>query len=239
MVLTLIGEPTDTLRAVLAAAAVAVELIDLNAHDGVHPRLGALDVLPFVPLANITMDECAVLARTAADELWRLHRVPIYLYECASPVARTLPAIRKGAFTEFRPDIGGPEPHPTAGSSVVGARGPLVAFNANLETDDLQIAKRIAGLVRSQYSGRVRALGLALPSRGATQVSMNVIDPAQTDIVSVIAYIEAHAHITDCELIGALPGYNAFESVRSALRVANLKPGQIITETWPSGDFDA
>ncbi len=233
MVVTLVGEPDDVASAAFAMASEAVRRIDLRRHQGVHPRLGAVDVVPFVPLVNVTMDECALMARATGVRIASELGVPVFLYEAASPYSRALPDIRKKAFADYSPDIGPAQPHVTAGAVVIGARGPLVAFNVDLDGGDLALAKRIAREVRAAYAGRVRTLGLALPSRGIVQVSMNVIRPADVSLVELIACIEARAPIQNVELIGALPGYNAFEAVQSALRLKEMNPEQVLFETWP------
>ncbi len=235
MVVTLVGEPEAVAEAAFIAATEAVRRIDLRTHTGVHPRLGAVDVVPFVPLVNVTMDECADIARAFAARMSHELAVPVFLYEAASAVGRSLPDIRKRAFVEYAPDIGPSTPHLTAGAVVVGARGPLIAFNADLASDDLALAKQIAREVREAYGGRVRTLGLALPSRGIVQVSMNVIRPAEVSLLELVNFIDERCPVANTELIGALPGYNAFDAVRDALKLKALTPEQVLIETWPSG----
>ncbi len=239
LVVTFVG-PTEPVRAAaLAAAAVAVERIDLREHQGVHPRLGALDVLPFVPLMGITLGECAALARAVGQELAARHGLPVFLYEAAAPDGRTLPAVRKEAFRTLLPDFGPPVPHPTAGAVVVGARGPLVAYNVVLATANLAIARAIARELRAvPHLPGIRALGLRLPSRGLTQVSMNLTRPADTPLLAVFQTVKRQAHemdvaVVESEVIGALPGPIAFGILSDTLQSPGLKPGQILWENWP------
>lgn len=238
MVATFVGPPEPVLEAALAAAAVAIERIDLRRHVGAHPRLGALDVLPFVPLRSIGMEACAELARRAAQRLATEFGVPVFLYDAAAPDGRSLPQVRKGAFRTLAPDYGPAAPHPSAGAVVCGARGPLIAFNVNLKSFDLAAAQRIARDARATYAGRVRALGLALASRGVVQVSMNIIRPDAVALPELIAFIAARADVAGCELIGAMPGFTAFDAVRSALILPGLRPGQVLFETWPDERAD-
>ena len=239
MVVTFLGPPEPVRAAALAAADAAIATIDVSRHQGVHPRLGAMDVLPFVPIRDISLAECAALAVGVGQELAARHGLPVYLYESASPHSRSLPTVRKDAFHHIPPDFGPATPHPTAGAVVVGARGPLIAYNVNLATQDIAIARRIAHEVRSgagQLSG-VRALGLALHSRQLTQVSMNITRPAETPLLSVFSYVarraqELGAAVAESEVIGALPGIAAFGVLADALQ-ATLKPGQVLLENWP------
>lgn len=241
MVVTFLGPPGPVRDAARAAAAAAIRTIDISAHWGVHPRLGAMDVLPFVPIRGISLAECAALAVAVGRELAADYHLPVYLYESATPHHRTLPNVRKDAFHRLPPDFGPPAPHPTAGAVVVGARGPLIAYNVNLATHDIRIAREIAREVRAGAGAMglrgVRALGLALHSRRLTQVSMNVTRPAETSLLSLFTYIDRRARdlgteAVESEVIGALPGASAFGVLLDALRV-NLKPGQVLLENWP------
>ena len=239
LVVTFLGPPERVRDAALAAAAAALAALDISTHQGVHPRLGAIDVLPFVPIRDITLAECALLAVGVGRELADRHQLPVYLYEAATPDGRSLPVVRKDAFHRLRPDFGPPSPHPTAGAVVVGARGPLIAYNVNLATPDIAIARQIAREVRAGAARMegVRALGLALPSRGLTQVSMNITRPAETSLWAVFGYVARRARalgtdVVASEVIGALPGPSAFGVLADALR-ADLKPGQVLLENWP------
>ena len=239
MVVTFVGPPAPVRAAALAAAAVAVAQIDLSRHEGVHPRLGALDVLPFVPLSGLTLADCAALAREVGEELAARHDLPVFLYESAAPNTRSLPFVRKEAFHALMPDFGPVFPHPTAGASVVGARGPLIAYNIVLAAPDLSVARTLARELRDLPTlPGIRALGLRLPSRGLTQVSMNLTRPAETPLLAVFRHVEARARalgtsIVESEVIGALPGPSAFAVLGDALQAPTLKPGQVLWETWP------
>lgn len=238
MVVTFVGPPAPVRAAALAAAAVAVAQIDLSRHEGVHPRLGALDVLPFVPLRDLTLADCAALAREVGQEMAARHGLPVFLYESAAPAGRSLPAVRREAFRSLMPDFGPPSPHPTAGATVVGARGPLIAYNIVLATPDLSAARTIARALRASPAlPGVRALGLRLPSRGLTQVSMNLTRPAESPLLAVFQYVAARAlalgtSVVESEVIGALPGPAAFAVLSDALQASALKPGQVLWENW-------
>jgi glutamate formiminotransferase / 5-formyltetrahydrofolate cyclo-ligase len=216
MVLTLLGVPDAIGRGVLAVARVAVGQIDLREHTGAHPRMGAVDVVPLVPVREVSMDECVALSTQVAADLAGELDLPVYLYErSASPGKRAeLPEIRKGGFeglftqelTGVRaPDSGPTAPHPTAGATVVGARGPLVAYNIDLNSTDVAVARRIAAAIRRERSSRpelagVRALGLLLPSRNCVQVSMNLTNPAVTPMPGVFDFVRHQATIEGVEI---------------------------------------
>ncbi len=239
LVLTLVGPPEPILDICRTLTALAVQRMDLTTHRGAHPRLGALDVLPLVPLVGITLGECAAWARTLGRELAQAHGLPVFLYEAASEAGLSLPFVRKEAFRSLEPDFGPPRPHPTAGACVVGTREPLIAFNVNLETGDVGVARAIARDVRGGGGGLVgvRALGLMLKSRGQAQVSMNVTRPGETSLAALVDYIDGRAlalgtQISGTELIGALPGPSAFALIQDGLR-GTLKPEQVLWENWP------
>ncbi len=239
LVVTFLGPPEPVRAAALASAAAAINHIDLRAHQGVHPRLGAIDVLPFVPLLGITLAECAALALSVGKELAARHALPVFFYEAASPQGSSLPLVRKTAFGSLAPDLGPNTPHPTAGAVVIGARGPLIAYNVNLAAPDPDVARTIARELRTLPSlPGIRALGLRLPSRGLSQVSMNLTRPAETPLLAVFQYVERRASelgtsAVESEIIGALPGPSAFGALAGALRCPALKPGQVLWETWP------
>jgi glutamate formiminotransferase len=210
-VITFAGSPEPVLEAAVRVAARAAELIDLTRHQGVHPRLGALDVLPFVPLSGATLGDCVELAHRAGERIWNDLRIPVYFYEAAArrPECRKLEDARRGTFP---PDLGGPALHPTAGAIIVGARNVLIAFNINLATSDIQVAKDIARSIRASSGGLpgVKALGLSLASRGLVQVSMNLTDFEQTSVHTVFDMVRLLAaargvEVADSELIGLLP----------------------------------
>ncbi len=223
-VCTLAGGPEAVIKALLSAAAVAVESVNLVRHQGAHPRIGALDVAPFVPLGATGWDDCLAVAETFAQRLWDELGVPSYFYGRAArnPERERLENVRRGGFEELReaalhdpgrrPDVGGPLLHPTAGATAVGVRPFLIAFNVNLKTPDPATARRIARLIRESSGGypAVKALGLALPAHGLTQVSMNLTDFRRTGLRTVVERIqrEARADGVECaggELIGLIP----------------------------------
>ena len=209
-VLTLAGGPEAVAEAAFQLVRTAVGLIDLRRHDGVHPRTGASDVLPFVPVSGITLQECAVLARKVGQRIWDELQVPVYLYEAAAvrPACRRLENIRRGG---LEPDIGTGR-HISAGACVVGARKFLIALNILLRTENLALAKRIAGTIREASGGLpgVKALGLPLPSQGGVQVSMNVVDFEATPLRAIYRAVEqlsraAGVEVAGTELIGLIP----------------------------------
>ncbi len=223
-VITFAGAPDAVAQAALRAIEKAAELIDLREHAGVHPRIGATDVAPFVPIDGITLEECAALAWQTGEQVWRLLGIPVYFYEAAArrPERRHLENIRRGQFEKLRaealsdpdraPDLGGPAFHPSAGAVVMGARKLLIAWNINLDTQDLDIARRIARKIRASSGGlrHVKALGLPLASRNLVQVSMNLTDFQVTPphVVFEVVKREAEAagvRIASSELIGLIP----------------------------------
>ena len=223
-VLTFAGSGPAVAEAAVRVAAEAVRSIDLTQHRGVHPRLGALDVLPFVPLRGVTLEECAALARHTAERIYREVNVPAYLYGAAAlrPDRVNLENVRRGGFEGLTlaapvdpaqaPDIGGPSLHPTAGAVIVGARKILIAFNIVLQTDDLAVAKSIARQIRASSGGfpAVKALGLPLSTRNLVQVSMNLTDFEQTPLHTVFQAVSGLAAaqdvaVEDSEVIGLLP----------------------------------
>jgi glutamate formiminotransferase len=224
-VLTFAGPPEAVAEAAVAAAGVAARHIDLNKHDGVHPRIGAADVIPFIPLRGITLEECAALARAAGERHWERNGVPVYFYDAAALRRdRTrLEQIRKGGFRLLRsaaqtdpyrrPDVGGPALHPTAGASVFGARKFLVAYNVNLRTSDVALAESIAKKIRASSGGFpcVKALGVFLESRNLAQVTTSLTDFEVTPVHVVFNAIRDEAaragvEVQGSELIGLIPG---------------------------------
>jgi glutamate formiminotransferase / 5-formyltetrahydrofolate cyclo-ligase len=221
-VYTLVGTGDAVVEAALRLAGGAIENIDLRTHTGEHPRMGAVDVIPFIPLDGAAMDDAVLLARRCAQGLWERFRVPSYFYENAAtrPERRDLAAVRKGQFEgllaaikepDRRPDVGEAEMHPSAGVTAVGARDFLIAFNVNLATSDLKLAERIAVAVRQRSGGLVgiKALGFALPD-SAVQVSMNVVNVAAIPLYRVTELIRAEAaaagvSVRNCELVGLAP----------------------------------
>ncbi|MFN0085645.1 MAG: glutamate formimidoyltransferase [Blastocatellia bacterium] len=223
-VITFAGDPEAVVDAAVRAAETAVELIDLNRHVGEHPRIGALDVLPFVPIKGVTMADCVVLARRAGERIANTLRIPVYLYEAAAMrrEREDLANIRRGEFESLRreieelpdraPDFGERRVHPTAGAMAIGARPPLIAYNINLATKDLSVAKKIAQAVRGSSGGLqyVKALAMELKARGQVQVSMNLIDYESTPLFRVFEMVrrEAERHgvmLAGSELVGLIP----------------------------------
>jgi len=245
-VYTFIGEPAAVKKAAVSAAEQAVKLIDMEKHRGEHPRLGALDVLPFVPIRDMTMAEAVELAREAGRELWEKLRLPVYFYEeaAATPARKNLPDVRKGEYEgrkknvtepEWRPDIGGPGLHPTAGAAIVGARFPLIAYNVDLATDRLEVAKAIARKVREKDGGlpAVRALGLELKARGIVQVSMNLVNYQRTGIHTAFEAVRAEAEkagvrVLGSEVVGLVPLEALVQGAGHFLMLGNFKSCQIL-----------
>lgn len=222
-VYTLAGEPDPLRTALMRLAAVAIERIDLRRHQGVHPRIGAIDVVPFIPLQGSTLAQCDDLARAFAATFAASFGVPVFLYEhsAATPARRRLEAIRRGQFEgldaklrnpDWTPDFGPAVPHPTAGATVVGARMPLIAFNVNLDSTDVRAAREIAAAVRESSGGlpSVKALGLRLEHRGIVQVSMNLTDYTVTPVQAAYDAVRRAAgacgvRLLESELIGLIP----------------------------------
>jgi len=237
-VLTLAGEPGEVAIAASALARVGVERIDLSAHSGVHPRLGAVDVVPFVPFDDPSPDGLAAAGETArewaegaADEL----RVPVFLYGTADRHGRSLPEVRRAAFRERQPDFGPAEPHPTAGAMAVGARPVLVALNCELPDGDLTVARAVARAVRERDGGLpgVRALGFALASKGRAQVSMNLVDLAATGVETACRAVQREAgrygrDVSAVELVGLLPAAELARCSREFLAWSGLSPDRTI-----------
>ena len=245
-VLTMAGEPGAVKAAVLALFDVAVRAIDLRSHRGEHPRLGAIDVVPFVPIEGITMAECVALARETATAIASRFEVPVYLYEAAAttPARTNLEDIRRGEFEglaekmaapEWAPDFGPSRPHPTAGATVVGARMPLIAFNINLTTDRLDVARQIAAAVRHSSGGfrYVKAMGIALEDRGIVQVSMNLTNYERTPIFRVFEAVrrEASRHgvrVLESEIVGLVPAAALIGAAEYFLQIARFSPDQVL-----------
>ncbi len=246
-VLTFVGEPDPVVEAAFRAVAEAVERIDLTKHQGEHPRIGAADVVPFVPIANITMEECVDLARELGRRVWEELRVPVYFYAEAAlrDDRRLLPSIRKGEFEVLReamgkdpdrdPDVGDPKIHPTAGATVVGARGPLIAYNVNLATDDLALAQAIAKKIRASSGGfpEIQAKGFSLEDRGQVQVSMNVMNFRVTSVPTVFEAIRKEAEdagvaIAGSEIVGLVPLEALLDAAEAYLRLEGFQRDQIL-----------
>jgi len=221
-VVTIAGHPRAVIEAAVRAAGKASELIDLTRQSGVHPRIGAADVIPFVPVAGVSLEQCAMFARQAGAEIWRRHGVPVYFYEFAAarPDRFNLEDVRRGQFEGLRdavrkesvrrPDVGGPDLHPTAGASAVGARKYLIAWNVYLDKPDVTAARAIAREIRDANGGLkgVKAMGALV--QGRAQISMNITDFRTTPVSEVFAAIERRAipfkvQPLESELIGLIP----------------------------------
>ena len=248
-VITFAGSPEHVEEAAVRSVGVAAELIDLNQQEGVHPRIGAADVIPFVPLRRATLIECGWIAHSAGAEIWNRFRIPVYLYGEAAirPERRPLPNVRHIGFERLReavktdilrfPDYGKAELHPTAGAVAVGARKILIAWNIELETEDQEIAEEISNTIREANGGfpGVRALGLSLASKGITQVSINITDYEATPPHMVLPRVEqlAAKHgvaVRGTELIGLIP-QQALDWAAEAgvdLRIGNLQSDSTI-----------
>ena len=246
-VITFAGTPDAVIAAALRGVAVAVDRIDLNRHSGVHPRLGAADVIPFVPVSGVSIDECVGIARRAGLEIWRTLGVPVYFYEAAAtrPERIRLENVRRGGWEAIRvatlndpaqrPDIGGPELHPTAGACIVGAREFLIAFNVNLRSGDVTVAQRIARAIRESSGGLryVKALGLPLESRRQVQVSMNLTNFEKTPLHVVMEAVRAEARkhgveIAGTEIIGLVPKAAIERAAEFYLDCENFSPELVI-----------
>ena len=246
-VLTFVGEPAAVKEAALRMSSKAIELIDLNKHTGEHPRMGAVDVVPFIPISDITMDECVQLAKDFAKEYASRFKVPVYLYEVAAtrPERRNLADVRKGEFEGLRNQIGhdperkpdfGPEAiHPTAGATAVGARQILIAYNINLATDKVEVAKRIAKQVRGRDGGltSVKALGFELKDRGLVQISMNMVDYKASQLFKTFELVRSLAasegvEIHESEVVGLVPTEALTDTAKFYLRLHGFKNDQIL-----------
>ena len=245
-VITMAGEPSSLKEAVLALFEGAVATIDLRAHAGEHPRLGVVDVVPFIPIEGVAMDECVALARETGAEIAQRFQVPVYLYEEAStnPTRKNLEDIRRGQFEglvakmsspDWAPDYGPRTPHPSAGASVVGARMPLIAYNINLATNRLDVAKKIAAAVRHSSGGfrYVKAMGVALEGRGIVQVSMNLTNYEQTPINRVFDAVVREAErygvvVLENEIVGLVPAAALVGASESFLRLGSVTHDQIL-----------
>ena len=245
-VFTFAGDTQSVADAVLALFETAVAAIDLRSHSGAHPRLGAVDVVPFIPVSGATMADCVALARETAATVASRFEIPVFLYEeaASTDARRNLADIRRGEFEglaaklalpEWQPDYGPSRPHVTAGATVIGARAPLIAFNINLATGRLETAKAIAAAVRHSSGGLpfVKALGIALEHRGVAQVSMNLTNYEKTSIVRVFEAVrqEAERHgtsILESEIVGLVPEAALPPHPEQSLQLAGFNPNQVL-----------
>lgn len=256
MVLSLLGGPDEIRAAVFAAAKRAVELIDLREHGGAHPRLGAVDVIPLVPIRGITMHECVDLSRLIGLDVADGLGVPVYFYERSAIKSHrvNLHDVRKGGFErlvesgeltgDHTPDLGPHKAHPTAGAVVIGARGPLIAYNINLDTQDMEIARVIVRRIRSGGSGLpgLKSMAVDLAAKSCAQVSMNVTRPDVTPLGEVFAYVAAQAKslgvgIRESEIIGLVSRKHLEGASPEQLKAASFKNTQIIEHWLPEAPF--
>ncbi len=246
-VLTFAGEPEAVIEAVVRAVRRAAELIDLNHHSGQHPRMGAADVIPFVPVEGLGLEDCVDIARRAGSRIGDELGIPVFLYEAAAtrPDRVSLADVRRGQFEglreligtdpRYRPDFGPESMHPTAGATAVGARRFLIAFNANLNTGDVRVAKAIAAAIREQSGGlkHVRALGFSIEGGRRAQVSMNLVNTEATPIHRVLALIQSEAvrfgaAISGCEVVGLIPEGALLDAAEHALRLEYFRRDQVL-----------
>lgn len=245
-VVTVVGEPEEIKKVMVEAIAKAVELIDLNYHQGQHPRMGAVDVVPFIPVRNVTVEEADKLAKDVAKEAADKYNLPFFLYEksASAPHRENLANVRKGQFEGmkekmkdelWKPDFGPDTIHPTAGVTAIGARMPLIAFNVNLSTPDIEVANRIAKQVRHISGGfrYVKAIGVELHDRGLVQVSMNLTDYTKTSIYRVFETIKMEAarygvNVVGSEIVGLIPMQALVHTAEYYLRLENFKYDQVL-----------
>ena len=246
-VITFVGNKQSIQEGAFRGARAAVELIDLTKHKGEHPRMGALDVLPFVPIQGVRMEDCVRIAHAVGERIAKRLKVPIYLYESAAmtPERKNLEKVRKGQFEGLReaiktddsryPDFGPREVHPTAGATAVGARMPLIAFNMNLKSQDLTAAKDIAKKIRTSGGGlpHLKALGFDLKEKGMVQVSMNLTDYTVTPISKVFDLVKSEAEarrieVAEGEIIGLIPLDAVCDITARFLKLEQFSSGQIL-----------
>src|SRR5689334_19968628 len=245
-VITLTGEPDAVAEAALLGTCKAMELIDLTKHTGAHPRVGATDVVPFIPIDGVTIEDCVALARRVGNEIWSRYRIPVFFYEAAAtrPERVNLGNVRRGQFEGLReemkknldrqPDVGEPKVHPTAGVTVVGARKFLIAYNVNLNTSDVSIANKIAKAIRFSSGGlrHVKSMGVELKARNLAQVSINLTDFEQTPMHRVYEMVKREAERygavpVGSEIVGLIPKKAIEMATDYFLLVENFSPAQV------------
>ncbi len=244
-VITLVGEREPIQEAAIRGVGKAAELIDLNVHQGAHPRMGAADVVPFVPIEGVTIEDCVAMARHVGEQIWKRYQIPVYLYEAAAtiPERQNLESIRRGQFEGIRaeiatnparkPDFGDPRVHPTAGATVVGARKFLIAYNVFLNTPDVEIAKKVAKAVRFSSGGMRFVKGAGFLVRGLAQVSMNLTDFDQTPIHRVFELVKREAARygvipVSSEIVGLIPKKALEQAAEWFLQIENFA-----SNNWP------
>jgi len=244
-VITLVGDRDAIAEAAIRGVGKAAELIDLIKHRGAHPRIGASDVIPFIPIEGVSLEDCVAIARHVGAEIWKRYRVPVYLYEAAAtrPERQNLENIRRGQFeglrtevatnAERRPDFGEAALHSTAGATVVGARKPLIAYNVYLNTSDVEIAKKIGKAVRFSSGGLRYVKGMGVLVRGMAQVSMNLTDYEQTPIARVFEFVKREAARygvmpVSSEIVGLIPKKALEDAAEWFLQVENFDSSLIL-----------
>ena len=245
-VFTLAGDAAAMTAGIPKLFEGAIAAIDLTTHKGEHPRMGAVDVTPFIPIDGVTMNECVALAKTIAQDVAARFSLPVFLYEEAStnPERKNLEDIRRGEFEGlaakmakpgWAPDFGPAAPHPTAGASVIGARMPLIAYNINLDTNRLDVAKKIAAAIRMSSGGLryVKAMGIALEDRGLVQVSMNLTNYEKTPIFRVFDLVKREAarygvNVIESEIVGLVPAAALRQSVEYYLQLEGFSGDQVL-----------
>ena len=246
-VLTLVGEPEAVLKAVFQSCKKATELIDMNVQSGQHPRIGATDVIPFIPVQNMTMEECVELANELGNKISSELNIPIYMYESAAkiPSRKKLGDVRKGDYEglkeeienpERHPDYGAPVMHPTAGATAIGVRDALIAFNINLGTNDVKIAKKIANTFREARGGfkDARAIGVSVEDKNIVQVS-TMINPKVLPLHRVLEMVKSEAsrygvNVTGSEVISLLPRKALMDAGEFYLRLEGFEINQVLEE---------
>ncbi len=249
-VVTFMGNPEAVLEAAAKLARKAAELIDLNSHQGEHPRMGAVDVIPLIPIRGIAKEETVALSKTLAARVWEEAGIPVFLYEDSASAANrvNLAEIRKGQFEgmadkvqkpEWGPDFGGRTVHPTAGVVAIGCRMPLIAFNINLSTGDVSIASKIAKIIRRSSGGFdcVKALGVTLEERNLAQVSINMTDFSRTPLYRVLELVRFEAarygvHVVGTEIVGLAPMRALVDSAEYYLQIENFSAERQILENY-------
>ncbi len=244
-VITLVGDRENIAEAAIRGVGKAAELIDLTKHTGAHPRMGAADVVPFIPIEGVTIDDCVTIARKVGEEIWKRYQIPVYFYEaCATtPERQNLENIRRGQFEGIRdeiatnparkPDVGEARVHPTAGATVVGARKFLIAYNVFLNTEDVDIAKKVAKAVRFSSGGLRFVKGAGFKVRGLAQVSMNLTDFEQTPVARVFEYVKREAarygvQPLSSEIVGLIPKKALEDAAEWFLQVENFDSSLIL-----------
>ncbi len=243
-VVTVIGDPDAVADAVVESAGVAAEVIDMTTHSGEHSRMGAIDVVPFIPIKDMTMDECVDVAKRVGEELFEKHGIPVFLYEEAAtrPERTNLAKVRKGQFEgmpeklkdpQWHPDFGRDEIHPRAGVTAVGARMPLVAYNIDLDTSNIEIGKKIAAAIRHSGGGFRYIKAGAVETKGIIQVTMNITNYKKTSIYRVFETVKMEAkrygvHVTGSEIVGLAPMEAFVESAEYYLGLYGFSKDKVL-----------